>query len=90
MLKYDNRQKDDRIMIFTLVSLLNFLSSCFQWHIDGTFKSCSNKKVISIHGIKKHMGNDQSVLCAQILLKTKKRESCLSSFNRRRTCYLFN
>ena len=61
-------------MIFTLVNLLYFLSSCFQWHIDGTYKSCLKGfyPLISIHGIKKHMGNDQSVL---IPLKTKKRKS---------------
>jgi hypothetical protein len=63
ILKYDNKQKDNRIMIFTIVHCLHFLSSCFQWHIDGTFKSCPKGfyQVISVHGIKTNESKNKSI-----------------------------
>jgi len=55
-LKYDSGPSDDRMLIFTTDSYLNFLKWCDTWLVDGTFKSSPSlfSQLFVIHGLRRN------------------------------------
>ncbi|CAF0706422.1 unnamed protein product [Brachionus calyciflorus] len=71
-LRYDNRSKTNRIMIFVDDGALKMLSEATDWYMDGTFKS-SPKQFVQMYTIHAYIGKT-TFPCVYILLKKNKRK----------------
>ena len=68
-LRYDNRSKTNRIMIFVDDGALKMLSEATDWYMDGTFK-CSPKQFVQMYTIHAYIGKT-TFQCVYIFAQKK-------------------
>lgn len=76
-LQYDNKSKEQRIIIFMDDESLRILSKSENWFMDGTFKTSPKQllQVFTIHASIKYLNEYTTVPCAYILTSEKNEAS---------------
>ena len=80
MIRYDNHDRINRIMLFISDECIEILASSNRWHFDGTFKICPIlfKQVFTIHAVYKSI----LIACAYMILPKKDKEIYLIAFTK--------